>query len=90
VSFGSPTSFTQFSDGFAPFSISSGFRPGINTLEFVIHNGGSAPGNNSGAANPTALRVEMTGTAAVPDGGLTVALLGLSLSGLAFFRRKLA
>jgi hypothetical protein len=30
----------------------------------------------------------MTGTAAVPDGGLTVALLGLS--GLALFRRKLA
>jgi hypothetical protein len=32
----------------------------------------------------------MTGTAAVPDGGLTVALLGMSLTGLAYFRRKLA
>jgi hypothetical protein len=26
----------------------------------------------------------------VPDGGMTVTLLGLSLSGLAYFRRKLA
>jgi hypothetical protein len=85
-----PTSFTQFSIGFAPFSISSGFIPGINTLDFVIHNGGSSPGNSSGAANPTALRVQMTGTAAVPDGGLTVALLGMSLTGLAYFRRKFA
>ncbi len=61
------TSFTQFSSGFAPFTITSGFVSGLNTLEFVIHNGGSAPGDNSGNANPSALRVEMSGTAAVPE-----------------------
>lgn len=43
----------QFSIGFAPFSISSGFQPGINTLEFIVNNNELA----------TALRVEMTGTA---------------------------
>jgi len=37
--------------------------------------------NNSGA-----FTVEVTG---VPDGGLTVAMLGMGLSGLAFIRRKL-
>jgi hypothetical protein len=51
------TSFTQFSAGFAPFSVTAGFLPGINTLDFIVDNGGG----------PTALRVEMTGTAAVPE-----------------------
>jgi len=45
----------QFSLGFAPFIIRSGFVPGLNTLDFVVNNGGG----------PTALRVEMTSTASV-------------------------
>jgi hypothetical protein len=59
VDTGNPvTSFTQFSSGFAPFAISTGFTSGLNTLDFVVNNGGG----------PTALRVEMTGTAtAVPE-----------------------
>jgi hypothetical protein len=81
------TSFTQFSAGFANFTIGSGFVAGINTLKFVVHNGGSAVGNNSGGSNPTALRVEMTGNARVPDGGLTAMLLGVGLLGLSSVRR---
>jgi hypothetical protein len=53
------TSFTQFQTGFAPFTISSGFVAGINTLDFVVVNGAGTSGN------PTGLRVEMTGNAAV-------------------------
>lgn len=80
------TSFTQFSLGFAPFSITSGFIAGINTLEFIVHNGGSAPGNNSGGSNPTALRVEMSGIAtAVPEASsfLVVGLGGIFAFGAA-------
>lgn len=45
-----PTAFEQFELAFAPFIISSGFVLGLNTLDFVVNNGGG----------PTALRVEMT------------------------------
>ena len=38
---------------FTPFTISSGFQPGINTLVFHTHNDGG----------PTGFRIEMTGTA---------------------------
>jgi len=43
--------------GFTPFSISTGFVSGVNTLEFVVNN---IPGPS---VNPTGLRVEMSGTA---------------------------
>jgi len=74
-----PTSFTQFSTGFVPFSIASGFVAGVNTLDFVLYNGGG----------PTSLRVEMSGSASpvgVPDGGSTFVLLGgvMSLLGTAW------
>ncbi len=39
-----------------PFTISSGFVDGTNSLEFVVNNGGS--GNN-----PTGVRIELSGTA---------------------------
>jgi hypothetical protein len=78
------TSFTQFSAGFAPFSILSGFLPAVNTLDFVVYNGGG----------PTALRVELSGTAdplsqGVPDGGLTGMLLGLGIAALGLIRRRM-
>ncbi len=40
---------------FAPFTITNGFVPGSNTLDFVVH--------QAGAATPTGLRVEWEGTA---------------------------
>jgi hypothetical protein len=47
---------------FTPFTISSGFTSGLNTLEFVVNNSGGGP------FNPTALRVELAaGTTAVPE-----------------------
>lgn len=62
------TAFDQFTQGFAPFTITSGFVAGVNTLDFIVHNGGTGIGNNSGGSNPAALRVEMTGQAtAVPE-----------------------
>jgi len=44
---------------FTPFSISTGFISGLNTLNFVTHNACCADGN------PTGLRVEMSGTAKI-------------------------
>jgi len=42
---------------FTPFTITSGFIPGANTLDFKMANGPSAAG---AAGNPTALRVELS------------------------------
>lgn len=85
------TSYTQFSAGFAPFVIPAGsgaFQAGINTLDFYVNNGVQATGN------PTALRVQMTGTVEqdtsyvpVPDGGSTLILLGAALSLVGLLRR---
>lgn len=44
--------------GFAPFTIESDFIEGVNTLEFIVSNGGEAE-------NPTGLRVKMIGTVEV-------------------------
>jgi len=71
----------QLSGGFTswtPFSLTSGFVPGINTLSFQVENSGGGP---------TGVRVEMRGSA-VPDGGTTVALFGLGLMGVATLRRR--
>ena len=50
---------TFFNQGFASFSISSGFVHGENILDFVVQNG--APGYFTNS--PTGLRIEITGTA---------------------------
>ena len=57
-----PTSFSQFSTGYAPFSITTAFVLGLNELDFWVHNGGTGVGNNAPGNNPTALRVELSGT----------------------------
>jgi len=46
---------------FSDFGITSGFVDGVNTLDFVVSNPG-----DPGIINPTGLRVEMTGAAALP------------------------
>ena len=84
VSLGYTTSFTQFAIGFSPFSVTSGFVSGINTLDFVVNNGGG----------PTALRVEMSGTAspaaAVPEPAtlLLAGIGGVGLIGARLRKRK--
>jgi PEP-CTERM motif len=79
------TDFAQFSIGFAPFSITGGFVSGINTLDFIVNNGGG----------PTALRVEMSGdakaTGAVPEPGTWALMIsGFGLAGAALRRRRTA
>lgn len=64
---------------FTSFSITSGFVAGTNTLDFIVSNTGG----------PTGLRVEMTGTADLPEPA-TLAVLGLALAGLGLARRRRA
>ncbi len=70
-----PSTFTYFS----PFTISSGFVAGANTLDFVVHN---APLGFDPSVNPTGLQVIMAGTAnevAEPSG---LALIGIGALGV--------
>jgi hypothetical protein len=46
-------------DSFSPFSITSGFVAGVNTIDFVLFN----DPDSGRYTNPTGLRVEISGTA---------------------------
>ncbi len=82
ISTGHSTAFDQFRTGFAPFEISSGFIAGMNTLDFVVYN----------KSLPTALRVEMAGTAniapGVPEPGTWAMLAGSGLAGAMLLIRR--
>lgn len=94
VNTGNPgTAFDQFSKGYVPFSITTGFVSGQNTLDFWVNNGsndGTVDGSSGNLDwNPTALRVEMTGTAPVPEPETYAMLLvGLGLIGFTARRKK--
>ena len=54
-----PTRYDQFGVGFAPFCITSGFKVGLNTLDFIVYQDGGSP---------TALNVVMNGAVqAIPE-----------------------
>jgi PEP-CTERM motif len=69
--------------GFFSFSINSGFVAGVNTLDFVVNN------DDVEGANPTGLRVEVSGTAAATPEPASLVLFGAGFAGLCMFRRRL-
>ena len=83
---GVSTGFTTPSfDTLSPFTITSGFNSGMNTLGFVVNNFNDANGNS-----PTGLRVNVSGTAntaPVPEPG-TMSLMAFGLASLAGLKRR--
>ena len=88
IAYGSGTVSDPYSYAeFHPFTITSGFVSGLNTLDFVIMNGNGG----SDTAGPTALRVEMSGTANVipePASLVTWGLLGVCLAARSWLRKR--
>jgi hypothetical protein len=64
---------------FAPFSVTSGFVAGLNTLDFAINN----------LTGPTGLRVEMTGSANAPEPA-SFLFLSAGLAAFGLIRRRVS
>lgn len=77
----SASSFTSFT----AYSINSGFLAGLNTLDFALNN---AVDPSVGNFNPTGLRVELNGTAAVVPEPTSLAFIGLGGLMLLGLRRR--
>lgn len=82
--YGSPGSYSY--EHWVSFVINSGFLAGLNTLDFIVQNGNGADDQ----FGPTALRVEMIGSAiATPlPAALPLFASGLGALGLLGWRRK--
>lgn len=63
------------------FSLTDGFLPGVNTLEFAVYNGGTS-------GNPVALRVKFLETFATVPAPASLALFALGLIGAHWYRRR--
>ncbi|HEX4811054.1 MAG TPA: hypothetical protein VH325_19095 [Bryobacteraceae bacterium] len=75
VNTGDCTAFAGFGS-LTAFSITSGFTSGVNTLDFIVANGGTTP-------SPTGVFAEISGTAStVPEPSSLPLLLGFSFAGL--------
>jgi PEP-CTERM motif len=68
-----------------PFTITSGFKTGLNTLVFVVRND---TGGTTG--NPTGVRIELSGTASNTPEPESLGLVGLGLLGLGILGRRMA
>lgn len=69
-----------------PFTLSSGFQPGVNTLDFVVNNW-NCPGCNP--SNPVGLRVNIIEATAEPiPEPATFAIVGFGLIGLGLLARR--
>jgi hypothetical protein len=70
--------------GLDPFDLTTGFVPGINTLEFRVVNDPTGPGSDG---NPSGLLVSGITTTVVPEPSV-LALAGLGFAALTLSRRR--
>jgi hypothetical protein len=71
------------------FEITSGFQPGLNTLDFMVYNIPPNPNSPPACGDPTGLAVEMTGDGVLVPEPASLGLCGLALiAGFAYLRKR--